>query len=90
MRLARRHHLMMIEIAELAGVPTGRMAKMPALALVETTSALARATPEGASTGDGRPGWLDVVDGSRSGWGNRAEGLVRWLSTGSSLIFGSP
>jgi hypothetical protein len=41
MRLARRHHLMMIEIAELAGVPTGRMAKMPALALVETTSALA-------------------------------------------------
>jgi hypothetical protein len=39
MKLARRHHLMMIEVAELAGVPTGRMAKMPALALVETTSA---------------------------------------------------
>ena len=41
MRLARRHRLQMIEVAELAGVPTGRMAKMPALALVETTSALA-------------------------------------------------
>jgi hypothetical protein len=33
MRLARRYHLMMIEIAELAGVPTGRMAKMPELVL---------------------------------------------------------
>lgn len=39
MKLARRHHLMMIEIAELAGVPTGRMAKMPQLAFAETTSA---------------------------------------------------
>ena len=37
MRLARRYHLMMIEIAELAGVPTGRMAKMPELALAEVT-----------------------------------------------------
>ena len=37
MRLARRYHLMMIEIAELAGVPTGRMAKMAELALAEVT-----------------------------------------------------
>jgi hypothetical protein len=41
MKLARRHHLMMIEMAELAGVPTGRMAKMPQLAFAETTSAAA-------------------------------------------------
>jgi hypothetical protein len=39
MKLARRHGLMMIEIAELAGVPTGRISKMPQLAFAEASAA---------------------------------------------------
>ena len=47
MRLARRYHLLMIEIAELAGVPTGRMAKMPELAFAEEPDGVSN-TPSGS------------------------------------------
>lgn len=46
MKLARRHRLMMIEIAELAGLPTGRISEMPQLALLECEPSRARAEIE--------------------------------------------